>query len=445
MDRIFPVVLAAGKGERMNSKIPKVLHKICGLPMLHYPISVLKNIGLKNIIVVVGYKKELIYEIFSKDVYFSHQDKPLGTAHALLCAKDRLFGEKGDLLVLCGDTPLITEGTIKDFIENHRKSKAFASCIVFKPKDKKGYGRVIIEDGQIKRIVEESDLKGEETEFVNSGIYLFKLPEIFQILSKIEPSKKGEYYLTDVIHIAHKFGYKTIPYFGEEEEFLGVNTRYDLQRAQKILFLRKAFSLLDHVTIFSPEDTYIEPSVSVGKDSIIYPFSFLLGSTKIGEDTKIGVGCVIKDSIVGRGVEIEPYSVIEDSVIEDGAKIGPFARLRPGTQIGKDAKIGNFVEVKNSRIGDGTKAAHLSYIGDALVGSSVNIGAGTITCNYDGKKKHKTIIGDRVFIGSDTQFVAPVKVGEGAYIGAGSTITEDVPENTLAIARSRQVIKRKRK
>ncbi len=437
------VVLAAGQGTRMRSAVPKVLHRLNGIPMIHYVLRALSGLGPDRVVVVVGRDNggALRKALKSEDVQFALQKTPLGTAHALMSARKALRGFQGDILVLNGDTPLVSTMTLKKFITRHRRAGKSLSLLSFIAEDPTGYGRILRDgSGTPLGIREEKDASEEERaiEEVNSGIYLFK-PRTLTLLKKIGLNgKKGEYYLTDILEIASMKGLGCGVYCsGDEREFMGINTAEELLRAQRILREKTVRYWLERDVSFMDETAvYIHPDVVIGEGTHIYPNVYLEGKTSIGSGCVIYPDVRITDSTIGEGVTIKDSSVIESAEIQGNAIIGPFARLRPGTRILKDARIGNFVEVKASTIGEGAKAQHLTYIGDADVGKKVNIGAGTITCNYDGVKKHRTVIGDDVFIGSDTQLVAPVKVAKGAYVGAGSTITRDVPPGALAISRS---------
>ncbi len=451
------VILAAGMGTRMRSSVPKVLHRVNGIPMLRYVVQTVQELSPERVVVVVGKKTEAQIKDALKDVdvRFALQQEPLGTADALLSAKKALWGFRGDLLILNGDTPLITSDTLREFIKRHRRAKNILSILSFSAANPTGYGRVIRNSGGMPLMIkEEKDLSPEEKEIneVNSGVYMMD-KELLRLVSQIKINpEKGEYYLTDILELSVKRGKKAGVFkIGLEEEFHGINTKEQLRRAEEILRERIIRYWTDRDVMFmNPSATYIHPTVKIGPDTFIYPNTFLEGSTVIGSHCTIYPNVRIKDSTIGNNVEIKDSSVLEDVQVEDNTVVGPFARLRPGAVIKEGARVGNFVEVKASVIGRGSKAQHLSYIGDAVVGSSVNIGAGTITCNYDGKRKHKTIIEDNVFIGSDTQLVAPVKVQRGAFIGAGSTITKDVPPESLALSRVQQTnikgwVKRKKR
>lgn len=450
MGEILPIILAAGRGVRMASSMPKVLHKLLGRPILSYVIDAVRGLGLKRICVVVGYKAEEVMKVFEQpEIIFIEQRDQLGTGHALMCCKEILSDVKGDILVLNGDTPLITQNTLKRLIDIHKNEGSSITLVISKVKQPGEYGLIIRDkEGRIKGIEEVTERnKTKQSKEINAGIYCFKkdfLEKNIPLIPKNE--KKGEYYLTDLIKIASEKGEKIAEIEAPFEEVIGINNRLDLAIATDIL--RKNILkglMLQGTTIIDPNSTYVESGIKIGRDSILSPGVYLAGKTTIGENTILEHGVVVRDSEIGNNVVIKAYSVITESIVEDNAKIGPFAHLRPGSHVAEEAKIGNFVEMKKSYIGRRSKASHLTYLGDAQIGNDVNIGAGTITCNYDGKRKHKTIIKDRAFIGSNTAFIAPICIGEEALIGAGSVITEDVPDKKLAIARARQVIKEKKK
>ncbi|MCX8034008.1 MAG: bifunctional UDP-N-acetylglucosamine diphosphorylase/glucosamine-1-phosphate N-acetyltransferase GlmU [Thermodesulfovibrio sp.] len=437
------VILAAGLGTRMKSKLPKILHKIFDIPIIDYVIDAAKSINPENIFVVLNPSITKLTEHLSKnDIKFVFQNEPKGTAHALLSALPYLKSNK--ILILNGDTPLIRKETLANFIDLFDKNSLDMGILSFHSKREHSYGKILRDkDGNIKRIVEITDSSEEEKHIseANSGVYVLNKNHIAELVKEVKENPlKGEYYLTDIVEIAVKKGKKIEAYpLANEDELIGINTRSELSLAIKYLRDRIINDWMDKgVTFYDPQSVWISPKVSIGADTIIYPCVFLEGDTKIGQSCVIYQGVRLKNCTVEDNVEIKDYTVAENAHIKDGSKIGPFAHLRAETVIGRECRIGNFVEVKKSTIGDGTKAAHLSYLGDAQIGKNVNIGAGTITCNYDGRKKHKTIIEDNVFIGSDTQLIAPVKINKDAYVGAGSTITKEVPEGSLAISRTPQ-------
>lgn len=439
------VILAAGLGKRMKSSQAKVLHQISSRPIAWYVLNTARKLKPEKIVVVIGNQAaEVQKALAGEKVHFALQKKQLGTAHAVLKAKKHLRTSDGTLLVLNGDLPLITVDVLRSLIKAHTKNDSDLSIITTHLDHPEGYGRIIRGSHEdIKEIVEEKDATPDQKSIreINCGIYCAKPYPFFQALKRIKTHNiQREYYLPDAVKIMLQKGQKVSAlFYSKGEEVLGINTRSELSSTARILNKRT----IDHwmesgVTILDPETTYIDSKVTIGKDTTIYPNVHIEQKTTIGKNCLIYPGCHIVDSTIGDQSEILNYSVITSSKIGRKVRIGPFAHLRPGSIIGHGAKIGNFVEVKKSRIGKGSKASHLSYLGDSVIGSGVNIGAGTITCNYDGFKKYKTILEDNVFVGSNTQFIAPVKVGKGSYVGAGSTITRNVPPDSLAIARTRQ-------
>jgi bifunctional UDP-N-acetylglucosamine pyrophosphorylase/glucosamine-1-phosphate N-acetyltransferase len=446
MGGIVTIILAAGKGTRMKSERVKVLHPVLGLPMLSYPIELsLNGIKAEKTIVVVGHQADQIKERFKDaQVHFALQENQLGTGHAVLQAIPFFQSFNGTALILCGDVPLVKIDTLRSFIKTHRENEATLSVLTAVVENPSGYGRVLRNPGGwVEKIVEEKDASEEEKRIreINTGIYCVKTPFLMEGLREIgKENAQGEYYLTDLVEIAKKNGLRCSAHIVPDPiEVMGINTRVDLALANEVLGQEKLKELmLSGVTIVDPKTTYVDRIVEVGKDTIVYPNCHLQGMTKIGERCLLEPNTKISDSTLGNDVTIRSNSVITESKIEEGVIIGPFAHLRPLSEIKKRAKIGNFVEVKKSVIGKGSKANHLAYIGDSLLGEGVNIGAGTIFCNYDGFEKHQTIIGDRVFVGSNVELVAPVKVGSGSSIGAGTTVTKDVPAGALAISRVKQ-------
>lgn len=436
------LILAAGKGTRMKSKLPKVLHKVGGKPMLQHVIDAAKRAGSSREVVVIGSGAELVEKAI-KGVEFVLQEEQLGTGHAVLSAKKNFADSEGTILILCGDTPLLTSELLQEFTAVHGESNCAATVLAAKMPDATGYGRIIRDtDSTFQRIVEEKDANDIEKKIteVNAGVYCFDVKKLFNALDKVtNDNAQGEYYLPDVLTIlkdaGDKVGVFTAPYCIDT---LGINTRAQLAAADRALRMRKEQALMEAgVTIIDPNTTFIDVDVQIGQDTIIYPNSYIEGDTIIGEDCVIGPNVRFNNMKVGNRVTAQ-FSYCHEAEICDGVTLGPYVHIRPGTTIGEYVKIGNFVEVKNSNIGEGSKLPHLQYIGDTDMGAGVNIGCGTVTCNYDGKKKHRTTIGNNAFIGCNTNLVAPVTVGEGAYIGAGSTITKDVPKDNLAVARARQ-------
>lgn len=446
MDKIATIILAAGKGTRMNSDLVKVLHPLLGRPMVSYTIDLaLNRIRAEKTIVVVGYQADRIKErIRDNRIQFVVQKEQLGTGHAVMQTIPIIKDFSGTVLILYGDVPLVKGETIESFIHAFRENDATLSVLTTVVKDPFGYGRIIRDqDGWLGRIVEEKDASDEEKLIreINTGIFCISSSFLIEGLSEIgKDNAQGEYYLTDLVEIARRMGFRCSAHISSDpQEVMGINTREDLAKAHEVLRQEKVKELmLFGVTAIDPKTTYVDMDVKIGRDTILYPNCYLLGKTIIGERCIIEPNTKISDSIIANDVTIRSNSVITESKIEDGATIGPFSHLRPMSEIRARAKIGNFVEVKKSIIGRGSKSNHLAYIGDSVVGEDVNIGAGTITCNYDGFKKYPTIIGDRVFVGSNVELVAPVKVGSNSTIGAGTTVTKDVPEGALAISRVKQ-------
>ncbi|HBM75198.1 MAG TPA: bifunctional UDP-N-acetylglucosamine diphosphorylase/glucosamine-1-phosphate N-acetyltransferase GlmU [Clostridiaceae bacterium] len=448
MDNVCAVILAAGEGKRMKSKHPKVIHKLCGKPIIQHVVDSVTGAGISDIIVVIGHKAEEVKECVESDVDFALQEKQLGTGHAVMCASDLIKERNGNgtTLILYGDSPLIKSETLCSLISYHRNNGFHGTVLTTEYDDPAGYGRVIRDSrGNVERIVEQKDATDEEKKVreCNSGIYCFETEKLLDALKLIKnDNAQKEYYLTDVIGAMKGLGLTIGAYsISDSTETVGINSRIQLADAASIMRRNIVNKLmLDGVTIINPESVYIDKDVSIGMDTVIYPGAIIEGKTTIGEDCIIGPNTRIVDSIIEDGADINS-SVILESSVKAKAKIGPFAYIRPQSVIGEGAKIGDFVEVKKSVIGNGTKASHLTYIGDAEVGKNVNFGCGTITVNYDGNTKYKTLIGDNVFIGCNTNLVAPVKVNDNSYIAAGSTITDEVPEGALAIARERQTNK----
>jgi bifunctional UDP-N-acetylglucosamine pyrophosphorylase/glucosamine-1-phosphate N-acetyltransferase len=446
LEGIATIILAAGKGTRMKSELVKVLHPILGLPMLSYPIELsLKGIKAEKTIVVAGHQADRIQGMFRNfKIDIALQEKQLGTGHAVLQAIPFLQSFSGTVLILCGDVPLVELETLRSFIDTYKENGSTLSVLTAVVEEPFGYGRILRNpEGWLEKIVEEKDASEKERMIreINTGIFCVKAPFLMEGLREIgKENAQGEYYLTDLVEVAKKRGLRCSAHIvADPVEVMGINTRVDLAIANEVLRQKKLKDLmLSGVTVVDPKTTYVDRTVEVGKDSILYPNCHLQGKTKIGERCIIEPNSKISDSLIGNDVTIRANSVITESKIEEGASIGPFAHLRPLSEVKTKAKIGNFVEVKKSVIGKGSKANHLSYIGDSLLGEDVNIGAGTITCNYDGFEKHQTIIGNRVFVGSNVELVAPVKVGNDSSIGAGTTVTKDVPEGALAISRVKQ-------
>lgn len=446
MDKLKTIILAAGAGSRMKSDLAKVLHKASGKALVEHVLDASKAAESDEIAVIVGNQKEDVIAILPDEVKYYVQEELNGTGHAVMQARDFFSNDESDIvLVLNGDSPLIRPETIKELIEIHRNSGNSATVLTAELDNPTGYGRIITENGELKRIVEERDANDSEKAIkeVNSGVYCFNsgiLDNALNFLSSDNNQK--EYYLTDTIEIIKNLNKRVGTYKIKDSDELGaVNSRKQLAEVEKIFRKITNDKLMDSgVTLIDPDTTYIDSTVKIGKDTIVYPGNFIEGNTIIGSNCIIGLNNHIKDSIIKDFVEIQS-STIMDSSIDEYTKVGPYAYLRPNSQIGKDVKIGDFVEVKNSKIGNHSKASHLTYIGDAEVGENVNLGCGTVFVNYDGKNKNKVIVEDNCFIGCNTNLVAPVTVKEGSYTAAGSTITNDVPKDTLSIARARQINK----
>ena len=439
------IILAAGKGTRMKSNLPKVLHKVCGRPMIEHVIEAARGAGSEREIVVIGSGADEVEKAIT-DVEFALQAEQLGTGHAVKMAKDKITDMEGTVMILCGDTPLVSADLLEKFIENHEQTKATATVLTAMMPDATGYGRIVRnQSGSVDKIVEHKDATEEELQIheVNSGMYCFDVKALFDALEKVtNDNAQGEYYLTDVLGIIRSQGLLINAFVTNAfTQILGINSRYQLATAERILRQRKNIELMDSgVTILDPDSTFIDYDVEIGRDSTILPFTYLETGTKIGENCSIGPNCRLQNTKIGNNVTMQ-FVYSHDAEVDDDVVIGPYVHLRPGTKINKKVKIGNFVEVKNSNIGEGSKLPHLQYIGDTDMGTNVNVGCGTVTCNYDGKKKYRTTVGNNVFVGCNTNLVAPVSVGNGVYIAAGSTINQDVPENNLAIARAMQVNK----
>ncbi|MDD2523973.1 MAG: bifunctional UDP-N-acetylglucosamine diphosphorylase/glucosamine-1-phosphate N-acetyltransferase GlmU [Endomicrobiia bacterium] len=455
MNNIYGVILGAGEGTRMKSCLPKVLHKVAGKELISHVIDCLNHVKLQKLFVVIGSGSDLVLKHLKRfdenlNITTALQEKRLGSGHALLQIKKYAEGLKGHLIVMCGDTPLVRQETIKQLLQYHIKNKNFATILSGIVNEPFGYGRIVRDsNGNVSCIIEEKSASQEQKQIkeINSGIYCFDLETLWQALSKVKnDNNKKEYYLTDVISILNKSGYKTDALsITNEEEILGINDRKQLAYASKILRNRKLDKLMsDGITIIDPTTTYIDNDVIIGQDTVIKPNTSIEGKVKIGKNCQIGPNTCICNSLIGDDTIIL-YSYVDGSNIKNNVKIGPFSHIRPDSILKDNVKVGNFSEVKKSVIDKGSKVNHLSYIGDAIIGKDVNIGAGTITCNYDGNNKHQTIIQDEVFVGSNVNLVAPVKIGKKVLIAAGSTITENVLPNKLTIARARQIIKVRKK
>ena len=439
------IILAAGKGTRMKSKYPKVIHKVCGKEMVNHVINVSQKSGVNDIVVILGHESDVVKERLPRDSMIAMQTEQLGTGHAVKMAKEYI-NDEDTIVVLCGDTPLIKEDTLKRLFAYHLENEYHATVLTTKVDNPTGYGRIIRDNNEdLLKIVEQKDANEEEkaVKEINSGIYCFNGKSLRESLDLIDNNNaQGEYYLTDTIYIMRDRGQKVGAYNGSTiEELMGVNSRVELSKAEEIMRRRiNEAHMVNGVTIIDTNSTYIESDVEIGNDTIIYPGVMLKGNTKIGSNCIIEMNSAIENSTIGDNTEVKNSTVI-DSVVGENTTVGPYAYLRPKSNIGNNVKIGDFVEVKNAIIEDNSKASHLSYIGDAHVGKDVNIGCGVVFVNYDGKNKFKSVVKDGAFIGSNSNLVAPVIVEEDGYIATGSTITNDVPKGALAIARERQVVK----
>jgi len=443
MEKTAAVILAAGQGTRMQSKLPKVLHPLGGMPLIQHILITLKELEPEQIIIVVGYGHQKVMDTLGSSYIYALQEEQLGTAHALKQAQGFLKSDIENILVLCGDTPLITSATLKKLIAEHQSQNAAATVLTAYIDDPLHYGRILRDaQGRLHKIVEAKDATAQEkaVKEINTGIYCFKRRLLEQVLDKIKQNNaQKEYYLTDAVAIFKEDGYNVFALAAEnEKEVLGINTRSELAQAEKTLRAQINQSWLEKgVTLIDPELTFIDRRAVLERDVIVQPFSFIYGPSVIEEDCEIGPFVSLYNTKVGQGTKIR-NAVIEDSFIGRECKIGPFAYLRPQTRLDKGVKVGDFVEIKNTFVGEGSKVPHLTYLGDATIGKKVNVGAGTITCNYDGKDKWPTVVEDEAFIGSNANLVAPLVVGKKAFVAAGSTITKDVPAKALAIERSRQ-------
>jgi bifunctional UDP-N-acetylglucosamine pyrophosphorylase/glucosamine-1-phosphate N-acetyltransferase len=445
MSDLHVVILAAGKGTRMKSALPKVLHPVAGRPMLDFVIRASIGLAPRTITVVVGHLAESIQEALKSrpEIRLVVQEPQLGTGHALLQTASVLESVSGIVVLLSGDVPLLRTDTLRRLVQTHRDAGAAATVLTALVDRPYGYGRIVRADGRISRIVEERDASPAERGIneINSGIYAFDLKGLFTSLRSLgTENAQGEYYLPDLIRTYRRQRriVETVT-LEQASEVRGVNSRSELAEVSRMVRQTKNEELMAAgVTIEDPATTYIEPDVEVGPDTVIHPGVYLEGQTRLGAACEIHAGVRIVDSTLGDRVTVRNYCVIQGSQIAAGAILGPFAHLRTGTEIREDAHVGNFVELKKTVLGTGSKANHLAYLGDATIGANVNVGAGTITCNYDGKQKHQTVIEDGAFIGSDTQLVAPVTIGSGAYVGSGTTVRENVPAGSLAVSAGKQ-------
>ncbi len=445
MGELHIVILAAGKGTRMKSEVPKVLHKIAGLAIIDRVLRVSSPLAPASTTVVVGHSANQIRQHLApqQGVAFAVQEDQRGTGHALLQTRPLLENREGTVVLLSGDVPLLKSATVHSLIEAHVEAGAAATVVTATVARPFGYGRIVRSGGRMTRIVEERDASPAQRKIteINSGIYAFELSSLFRALDEIKPANaQGEFYLPDLIGIFRKRKRPVATWtVTAADEIRGINSRSELAEVTKMVRQQKNEELMAAgVTLIDPATTYIDTDVEVGADTVIHPFVILEGTTKVGTACEIHAGTRIVNSTIGDRVTIRNHTIVSESTVENGAILGPFAHLRPGSQVGEEARVGNFVELKKTSLGPGAKANHLSYLGDTEVGAKANVGAGTITCNYDGHQKHQTRIGAGAFVGSDSTLVAPISIGDGSYIAAGSTITEDVPAGALGIARGRQ-------
>ncbi len=445
MSELTAIILAAGKGTRMRSKYPKVLHKVGGRPMLQHVIDAADEAGAVRKVIVVGHEAELVKEMVGNQGSVVMQKEQLGTGHAVLQTQSALKDFTGTVMILCGDTPLLDGTRLKNFFMLHKASQAAATVLTTILPDPTGYGRIIRDaEGNVQSIVEQKDATDMEQRIqeINTGIYCVECPLLFEALASVSnKNAQGEYYLTDILEKLNTAGHKVGGIITEDSDMvMGVNSRLHLAEAETLMRKRILNRLMENgVTVMDPASTFVEKSVTVGRDTVIYPYTWLEGNTHIGEECSIGPNVRLTNVSVGQNAQLQ-FLYGHNCIVKDGVTAGPYVHLRPDTVLENNVKIGNFVEVKNSHVGRGTKLPHLTYIGDSDLGSDINIGCGCITVNYDGKAKHRTVIEDNVFVGCNTNMIAPVTIKTGSYVGAGSTITKDVPENSLAVGRVQQRI-----
>ncbi len=441
------LILAAGDGKRMKSDLPKVMHKVCGYQLVKHVFNAVKAVSDDQPIVITGRRGELLHELFKDDARYAEQTERRGTAHAVMCGQHFLEGKDGYVTITAGDMPMITGTTFEKLLDTAVKGDMSACVLTAVVDNADGYGRIIRDsDGSVKGIVEHRDATDEQKKIceINTSIYCFKIADLLDSLTKVDSNNaQGELYLTDTLGILRSQGKKVGACIADDvTEAMGINDRVQLSEAEKMM--RKRINervMREGVTLIDPESTYIEAGVVIGNDTVVYPGNVFSGDTVIGSDCIIYPNNRIDNAKIADGCELQS-SVILSSEIGENTKVGPNAYIRPESVIGKNARIGDFVEIKKSNIGDGTKVSHLTYVGDAEVGENCNMGCGTVFVNYDGKEKHKTIVGDHVFIGCNANLIAPVKIGDNAFIAAGSTVTEDVNDNDLCIARARQTNKK---
>ena len=445
MQALTTVILAAGEGKRMRSRQPKVLHELCGRPLISYGLRLARSVG-DRIVLVVGPDADAVRAAAGDGVTIVEQRDRLGTGHAVLQARDHCEGLEGPILVLPSDAPLLSVETIERLVSHHATTSAAATVLTAVVDRPHGYGRVLRTGGRVKHIVEDRDATDDEKKVseINTSVYCFDGRRLWPALERLRPENdQGEYYLTDVIGLLGKAGGRIEALAVDDpEEALGVNDRKQLAALAAIQRRRILDRhMLAGVTILDPATTYIDDTVTIGADTVIYPHVMIEVASEIGSDCVIGAGCHVRATRIGDRVLLKPYCVLTESVVEHGAVMGPFCHLRPNSHVGENCEIGNFIELKKAKVGRKTKAHHVGYLGDVVIGEGANIGAGTIFVNYDGAAKHTTIIGDGAFVGSNTSIVAPVTIGNGAYVAAGSVITKDVPADALAVERAPQVIK----
>ena len=449
MSQLVAIILAAGMGTRMKSSVPKALHKVLGQPMVTYPIDVALRSGADLVVIVLGHERDAIEAVIRErypaaPIAFALQSEQNGTGHAVMCGLDEVPDDYGEVLVLNGDLPNLSAATIRRLVASAQDDDSPVTILTAELDDPSGYGRVVRDfEGRVRQIIEEADATDPEREIreVNVGTYVFNATFLRNAVGNLTASNaQNELYLTDAVVRANAEGSPALAVLTpDQDEVSGVNHRADLARSEAIARRRRNRQLMvAGVTMLDPERVYVEASVKIAPDVTIWPGVILRGQTIIGTGVEIEAGCVIANSSIGKNSHVKPYSHLDGATVGTGCIVGPFARLRPAAFLADEVHVGNFVEVKKTALGHGSKANHLTYLGDSIIGSGVNVGAGTITCNYDGKNKHQTVIGDGAFIGSNTELVAPVRIGKNAIIGAGSTITDDVPENALGLGRARQ-------
>ncbi len=445
--KLAAIILAAGQGTRMKSDLPKVLHPIAGKPMVRYALDAVRALGVDETVLVVGHGAERVRDVIGDEAVFVEQAEQRGTGHAVLQARDALRGKASTVLVTYADMPLLRAESLTRLVDLHVASRAKITLLTVRSDDSMSFGRIVRNaNKRVLGIVEESDATPKQLAIreLNCGVYCFDAEWMWEHLARLTPSgKKREYYLTDLVAMAVKERRKTESIIlGDVSEAIGINTRVHLARAEKIMRERINDALMESgVTLIDPATTYVDADVTVGVDTVIEPNTHLKGKTRIGANCRIGPNAILRDAQIGDACEVIA-SVIRDAILEEHVRVGPFADLRPGTHLARGVYIGNYSEVKNSFVGADSHIGHFSYVGDAELGARVNIGAGTITCNYDGTKKNRTVIGDDAFIGSDTMLVAPVSVGARARTGAGSVVTKNVPDDSLAIGAPARVVRK---